>query len=128
MKSGFSEENCRFFPKSFLVKIVKYKGLIITEEHILTFLNEKAKIKQDQAKMTCMNLKEKNEDLLKIQEISEFCDCKSRSTCQEQKFKAILWQFSFPKSESRSIVEITKQSCVFGVLGGEIHASQILPK
>ena len=91
MKSGILQEKCHFFPKRFLVKIVRYKDLKLTEEHILTFLNKKVKIKQDQAKMTCMNLKEKFENLLKIQEISEFWDCMyQESNCHEQKFKPIL--------------------------------------
>ena len=43
MKSGILEEKCQFFPKKFLVKVVKYKGLKFTEKHILTFLNKKSK-------------------------------------------------------------------------------------
>ena len=90
--------------------------------HILTFLNEKSKNQTRTSKNNWQEFEGKIEDLLKIQEISEFCDCKSRSTCQEQKFKPVLKQISFPKSESRSIVEITKQSCDLGVLGEETHA------
>ena len=43
MKSGILEEKCRFFPKRFLVKFLKHKGLKLTEEHILTLLNKKSK-------------------------------------------------------------------------------------
>ena len=91
MKSGILEEKCRFFPKRFLVKFVKHKGLKLTEEHILTFLNKKSK---NQARTSKNDLHEFEGKIRKFAQNSRNfrnLDCMyQESNRHEQKFKPIL--------------------------------------
>ena len=91
MKSGILEEKCRFFPKRFLVKFVKPKGLKLTEEHILTLLNKKSK---NQARSSKNDLHEFEGKIRKFAQNSRnfriWDYMYQESNCHEHKFKPIL--------------------------------------